>query len=379
MSTLIIRTDASFAIGSGHVFRCLTLARELSKSISHIFFVCREQPGDLINQISLEFSVLTLTPITTKQYDSRSFNYSSSPTDYSVFLGCSQSQDLADTLSILHHHSIVNPDVLIVDHYSLDDTWESGFVLAFSKRPTVFVLDDLANRPHFCDILLDQDFYPYSAANRYAKLVPSSASLLLGPSYALLPPVYSQYTPFQQTQETCRIVIYFGGVDQHNYTTLAILALSSSQFTSYHIHVVIGLNCPHRNAIIDIADSFSNFTWHEHLDSLHDLFQSSVLSIGAGGGTMWERVSLGLPTITFPIADNQLECCRSLARFCAKSWMCLEHPLSTEKLSSIICEVLEDPSLHSVRSLLRSICDGNGTSRVADTLLRYSSLSSAGS
>ena len=56
----------------------------------------------------------------------------------------------------------VDADLWIVDHYQLDETFEQKLSLTGAK---VMVIDDLANRPHYCDLLLDVNFF--DKGNRY--------------------------------------------------------------------------------------------------------------------------------------------------------------------------------------------------------------------
>ena len=48
---VVIRTDASTKIGSGHVMRCLTLAEGLKDRGAEVLFVCREHIGHLCDFI----------------------------------------------------------------------------------------------------------------------------------------------------------------------------------------------------------------------------------------------------------------------------------------------------------------------------------------
>ena len=60
MTRVIFRCDASLSIGSGHVMRCRTLARELQSRGAEVLFLCRRQAGDLIALLEQEFQVLAL-------------------------------------------------------------------------------------------------------------------------------------------------------------------------------------------------------------------------------------------------------------------------------------------------------------------------------
>ena len=115
MTQIFFRCDASLHIGSGHVMRCRTLARELRRRGAEITFLCRRQPGDLIELLEQEFQVLSLPEqqlASCEELEGRAL--------YSAWLGCSQQQDSADCLAALEQAGINSAHWLVVDHYGLD-------------------------------------------------------------------------------------------------------------------------------------------------------------------------------------------------------------------------------------------------------------------
>ena len=175
---VVIRADASTSIGSGHVMRCLTLAHRLKKEKNaKVVFVMRVLPGNLIDVVEKQgFEVLKLPPANQK--------YSLS--GYGLWLTVPMEVDAQQTIEILQHylqdHGCNAVDRLIVDSYALDEQWEQ---VLWPYCNEIMVIDDLANRRHDCDILLDQNFY-LNKDVRYAGLVPEHCKMLLGPEHALL-------------------------------------------------------------------------------------------------------------------------------------------------------------------------------------------------
>ena len=175
MMNIVIRTDASIKMGSGHVMRCLTLAESLREQGASVMFVSRKHDGNL-NQIISEkgFQVKVLNqPLPSKKRTAEGKDI------YMDWLGVSEKQDAEDTISVIGNNK---PNWLIIDHYSLGEKWEKEL------RPIVeniFVIDDIANRQHDCDILLDQNWFE-NMDNRYDGLVAAKCTKLLGPKYALL-------------------------------------------------------------------------------------------------------------------------------------------------------------------------------------------------
>jgi len=89
----------------------------------------------------------------------------------------------ADCLQSLAQAGIRCASWLVVDQYGLDAIWESQLLasLAGAAPPRLLVIDDLADRPHQANLLLDQNFFAEPSEPRYAVLVLEHCRPLLGP------------------------------------------------------------------------------------------------------------------------------------------------------------------------------------------------------
>lgn len=284
-----IRVDASVEIGTGHVMRCLTLAHRLKKDGKQVTFICRGAKGECITLIEQQgFIVFTLPSCNCSLWN---------------FVSKYWKKDAYETIEILKQYNV---EKLIIDHYSIDIKWEQ-LVRPFVK--SIMVIDDLANRNHDCDILLDQNFY-LDMDTRYDGLVPSSAKMLLGPSHALLRDEFSQakkhIKPFNGKVE--RLLIFFGGSDPTNETEKVLLAIKSiiEQYKLV-VDVVVGKSNPNKLKIKQICDEIQNTYYHCQVNNIAELMAQADLAIGAGGVTTWERIFLKLPSIIIAVADNQNE------------------------------------------------------------------------
>ncbi|MDH5524798.1 MAG: UDP-2,4-diacetamido-2,4,6-trideoxy-beta-L-altropyranose hydrolase [Desulfobulbaceae bacterium] len=286
------RVDASVQMGTGHFMRCLTLADALKQRGSQIRFVSRHLPDHLCNMLKdkgHEFVLLdnTLSDVTLDELA------------HAQWLGVSQERDASDSIQALADRTW---DWLIVDHYALDSRWES--MLRKSVK-NIMVIDDIADRHHDCDMLLDQNFYA-DMESRYVGNVPGHCQLLMGPRYALLRDEFRQLHERLEPRSgpVKRVLIFFGGVDVDNYTGRVIEALSEIDVQDFHVDVVIGVQHPCREQI-KTACAQSGFACHVQTDKMADLMAAADLAIGAGGGASWERCCLGLPTLVICTADNQ--------------------------------------------------------------------------
>ena len=280
---VVIRADASIKIGSGHIHRCLSLADELQKKGADVFFVCRELPGNLCDVLS-----------------DRNFRVFRLPAPAADVPECLPAEDAKETAAVLAAlpGSI---DWLIVDHYGLGREWES---VLRGRVSNILVLDDLANREHDCDLLLDQGIYP-DMKHRYRDLVPAGCRLLLGPRYALLDSRFARQAKAKKNTAGKRLFVFFGGSDATNETTKVLHALPLLKNMRVELDIVVGSGNPFRRQLEKLAGAYTQVHLHFQVDDMASLMAKSDIALGAGGTTTWERFCLGLPSVVISVADNQ--------------------------------------------------------------------------
>lgn len=253
---IIIRTDASVKIGSGHVMRCLTVAKKLRSEGCHVKFWMEPLEGNLI--------------------------------DYAASEGFENILEATDA------------DLYIVDHYGLDIKWER-MIRKYSKK--LVVIDDLA-REHDCDLLLDQNVVP-NYDKRYDGLVPANSVKLLGPKYLIMRDEFieARQQSIKRNGEIERLLVFMGGTDPKNETMKILKALEN--FTFEHVDVVVGNGNPVKEKIREICLA-KGYHYHCQINYMASLMQQADFAIGAGGVTMWERCYVGLPSSATIVADNQI-------------------------------------------------------------------------
>jgi UDP-2,4-diacetamido-2,4,6-trideoxy-beta-L-altropyranose hydrolase len=286
-----VRVDASIQIGTGHFMRCLTLADALRQRGAGVRFASRYLPAHLREMLSERGHEFVLL-------ESASTEEVTDDLPHSRWLGTSQRFDSQATILALSDQTW---DWLVVDHYALDGRWES--ILRQAAR-RILVIDDLADRMHDCDVLLDQNFYA-DQDSRYIGKVPTHCQLLLGPRYALLRDEFRQLREKvkPRTGIAKRVLVFLGGMDVDNYTVRVIEALGNMGSEAFHVDVVIGAQHPHRKQIESVCAD-QGFICHVQTNHMAELMDAADLAIGAGGSATWERCCLGLPTLTICTADN---------------------------------------------------------------------------
>ena len=270
MKIIGFRCDSSELIGTGHIMRCKKLAIYLKKLGYKVFFICRKQKGDLIEELSCEFDVLTLPPIEfIKKTTSKYIN---------PWLGCTQEKDLADTLKVIKKNKIGFFDFFFVDHYALDHHWEQSF----SVTKKIIIIDDLSNRKHKANYLIDQNFYLDNGFNKYSSLCNKDCKFLLGPNYALIGSEYKELRLKSRPRKKIEnIFIYFGGFDNQNLTMHSLKAFMEDDLKDLYINVVVHKKYKYFDELKKIIETRGKTNLHISVPSLGELIHNSDLSIGA--------------------------------------------------------------------------------------------------
>ncbi len=270
---IVFRCDSSFEIGTGHVARDLALAQKLRSLGMESHFVCRDLPGNISSRVQEQSFGLSLL--------------SAQDNDQEVILS-------------------LKPKWLVVDHYGLDESWERFF----DGQVPLFVIDDLMNRKHVGQILLDQNFHE-NALSKYRALTSSQTRLLLGPQFALFNLAADQKTLKDFSKPAKKVLVFFGGADHSGETFKFLEALKSHQ-TRHFFHIVVTPSNP-KIAEFRSLPKGSNYevlilppTWQE-------LLKNSDLFLGSGGTVTWERMAVGLPGAIISVAENQTEIAQDLA------------------------------------------------------------------
>ena len=364
---LAFRADASVEIGSGHVMRCLTLARALRDAGREVLFVSRALQGNLNAHIRREGFALAELPAPDAAEHGRS------PTAHAAWLGVDWQKDAQQTAEALRASP---PEWLILDHYALDAAWQRA---ALPEGCRLMVIDDLADRPHHADLLLDQNLG--RAAEDYAALVPPGCTVLAGPRYALLRPEFARLRAAalarredrRQEQPALRnLLVFLGGMDKDNVTGLVLSALAACPLPeAARVTVVMGSSAP---ALAAVRAQCAGLPFPVDLrvdaGNMAELMAQADLAIGAAGSTSWERCCLGLPTIVVSVAQNQTALLQRLRLANAAMTLDLSGEDDVVRRLGACLDRLSDPGRYAAMSAAAAeICDGGGTDRVVRHVL----------
>ena len=404
---IAFRVDSSTIIGYGHVMRCLTLAHAFAREYTEqhslnlhqstsnlsindkplrISFICRDHPGNINKRILDEKYSLLALPALEQARNTTEITTNSTPitTESSSWLGTSAAQDVQSCIAYLK--DLPRIDLLVVDHYAIDGQWQQLLKPYYQQ---LLVIDDLANRQHICDFLLDQTFK--CSPHSYSLLIPAHTHLLLGECYILLRDEFSTLknsallrrksyanTENQASQNITHqviptnILISMGGTDPDNLSELALYAIEQLNTQSSHISatLVISSQSIHLSSLTIFCLQRSWLTLIIDSQNMADLMLSADIAIGACGGTAWERCCLGLPCLTSINAENQQLIATRLSAEKAIINLGWHKDITVDHIYSTLHSLLNDKERYkTISDAGFTVCDGMGAKRVAKTVL----------
>lgn len=355
------RVDASLQIGTGHVMRCLALASVLQQRGARCHFIGRELDGHLLERIAASgHDAHRLPPAPAARTDA------DAPA-HAAWLQADWREDARQTAQLLE---AVGPDWLVVDHYALDERWETR-----QGAVRKLVIDDLADRRHDCELLLDANLG--RVPSDYTARVPAGCALLLGPRHALLRPEFAQLRESSLARRRAaplgHAMVAMGGVDAPDATGEVLRVLASAPQllpANCRITVVMGTAAPR---LAQVRAQAAALPWPADVlvnsPQMAQRMADSDLCIGAAGTTAWERCCLGVPTILLALADNQRPGARALQAAGAATLLSSVNAIRDE-LPAALQALRDDGARRAMSARAAELTEGSGCDRVAQQLGR---------
>ena len=321
--------NASRSIGFGHVMRCLAIADALYEKGWRCDFFCTSETTKIVKALS-------------------------------------QSPH-----GTLHDKAMIEGPyhIIIIDSYNLDEVEEKKFR---SLGDNIAVIDDLANRKHDCDILIDLTLD--RREKDYQGLVPDNCKVLTGVDYALLRPEFNRLknqalmrrNKAQGKIET--VLISMGGTDPHNITSKVLNALNVIK-EPLTIDVVISSQSPVKEEIeagcAKLRVMGMIVALHLDVSDMAGMMMRADLAVGAAGVSSWERCCLGLPTLMIKTAENQQYVVSALHKAGAAEYLGSVAEVSEKNISLKLKSYLENSQKTYEMGIKASdLVDGKGISRI---------------
>lgn len=356
---VVFRVDASIEIGTGHVMRCLTLADKLGSAGDDIFFICRDFPGNMVDFVKAKGYPVDVLPRPLSWIDN--VPVSDMPV-HASWLGVPWNEDAGATASAIAKHGTAI-DWLVVDHYAIEASWETSLRQCTSK---IMVIDDLADRQHDCDLLLDQNLY-HDLHLRYEGKVGKDCRLLLGPDFVLLRQEFREGRKGLRTRDgrVRRILVFFGGADPGNITDLTLDAINDLERQDLCVDVIIGPSNPNLEALISKCGRMQNVACEIKVDNMSDFMIDADLGIGGAGTSTWERCAMFLPALVVSLAANQRPIAEAVESAGAITYLGESGNINAHDMMHAIRDACDQPGLLKRQGQLAgSLVDTLGVERV---------------
>ena len=339
---LFIRVDGSAEIGTGHIIRCIALANELKNLFNKIIFLTNNTSENLIDIIKdNDFQVKIL--------DENGLN--------------NEIKSLSSFIALYD----TELNYLLIDHYDIDHKYEYRMRKFFKK---IFIIDDLANRKHDCDLLIDQNYYK-NLNSRYDELVPTNCIVLLGPKYVILRSEFQDIQKIKLKKNTSpkNILISYGGSDPKNESEKILDAIKTINNTKFFITLVTGIHNQNFEQLQRKTFQMKNIKIFKHVQNFSQLLSNSDLCFGAGGTTTWERFFVGVPSIVTIVSSDQKESVEFLSHLGHVINLGFAQDMTVDKYTESLLN-LDPEILYKISLNNQKLVDGQGKIRIKKQIIQ---------
>ena len=349
-----LRADASQIMGVGHVRRCISLGIALQNVGVRVVLVTRDLGVDLTWMAQSSSVELLRLPAP------RATESATDRVPHASWAGVGWLQDASETSMLLRDW---RPDWVIVDEYAFDSRWHRHLHEALRVR--VGIVDDLADRDLYCEILVDHNVHQ-NHRQKYLNRIGNETFILGGPRFALLDVKYSKASPYIVNEIVKSIGIFMGGIDAAQLSNLALRACRRIAEFRGLIEIVTTRANPNGEKLKVLAAEWPDTVVTFDLPDLAEFFARHDLQIGAGGGANLERCCVGAPALVLAAAANQ-EAVLPELRTQGAIALFIPSPMRNEKrLGQAIRALINSSSARRILSeRARALVDGFGAKRVA--------------
>jgi len=339
--TLVIRADASIAIGTGHVMRCLALAQAWQDAGGSVVFASIDLSSSLAQRLRSErFEIVKLD---------------GSP-------GSAQDASQIEEFSRPHH-----ADWVVVDGYQFDAEYQRKLKDAGLK---LLFIDDNGHATHYlADLVLNQNAH---ASQELYQSRASQTRLLLGPRFTLL---QREFRPWRHWKREIvsvprKVLVTMGGSDPGNVTAMVIRSLQLASIESLEAKVVVGAGNPHIESLERVTNqSETNVSLLKNVTNMPELMAWADVAVSGAGSTCWEMCLLGLPAILIDLAENQRAVAKELDRGGVAIHLGSVGDVIPEKIASKLRWLLSSVETRTALCVrARELVDGKGAERVVSAM-----------
>ncbi len=328
---ILFRVDGNAKIGTGHIMRCLSLADAFrEEGVRSVFVTAEPYMRPLIQERGYECLVLGSV------YDRLE-------------------EELPALLPLLEER---RPDWVILDSYFVTPV----YMTAVRARAPLVYIDDLNAFRYPADIVVNYNLYGETAA------YPPDQICLLGLRYAPLRKQFQGLAPRTARERMEQILISTGGTDPcHGALRCCVYLRGHPPAPGVFYHVVLGAMNRDAEQIEEIAANTPYLVPHRQVRDMRALMLECDAAVSAAGTTLYELCACGLPTITYILADNQID---GAAAFAGAGLMpCIGDIRRDTRFAEHVFSALDELSGQKLRQetarRMQTLVDGNGAARLA--------------
>jgi UDP-2,4-diacetamido-2,4,6-trideoxy-beta-L-altropyranose hydrolase len=338
---LLVRSDASVAIGTGHVMRCLALAQAWQDGGGQVTFVMAESTPAIEERLRSEGLGLV-----------RIDGAPGSNVDGEALLALARTNNAA---------------WVVVDGYEFDEGYQRALK---NERLKILLIDDNGRSGRYAaDVVLNQNLHAredvYKDRETYTRL-------LLGTKYALLRREFvSALSARTISPVGSKLLVSMGGSDPNNVTLRVLEAIEPMAVADLEVKVVAGGSNPHQSSVTGVvAKSKHSCRILNNVANMQELIAWADLAISAAGSVCWEYCALGLPALLVAVAENQIANADALDAAGAARLLAGGSRFSIGEMTQRIIRLVNSASERQALSeTARALVDGSGAGRVLSALL----------
>jgi UDP-2,4-diacetamido-2,4,6-trideoxy-beta-L-altropyranose hydrolase len=341
-NTLLIRTDASTLIGTGHVMRCLALAQAWQDKGGTVTFLMAPGSPPLEQRIcsgGMNVQAIEEQP--------------------------GSNDDAIITAEIANK---IESSWVVVDGYQFSANYQK---ILKEHNCRIFFIDDFGHADHYyADIILNQNIY--ADMSYYKQKYEPYSRFLIGTKYVLIRKEFLKFSGWNRKipKIAHKVLVTLGGGDPHNVTLIVIESLKKVRVDDLEVIVVVGGANPHHLELNKAIRNFPKCKIIKNGADMPTLMAWADIAISAGGSTCWELVFLGVPGIIITLADNQQLIAKHLNQEISYVTLGWYNDISDEKLTDAIHSLIFNPEKRlEISQKAQKIVDGEGAIRVVQKII----------
>jgi spore coat polysaccharide biosynthesis predicted glycosyltransferase SpsG len=312
---IIVRADANEKIATGHLMRCLAVAAECRRRAPICFVLADETSAGLLKKLCPHWQ------------------------DYEIKILNTPYGDLAAELPVfLQILAADEVKAVFIDSYAVT----ADYLAAVNEKARTYYLDDLKAFA-----------YPVHRVINYND----------DPAYAPLREQF-RHVPYKVREKIADVLVTTGGCDEEGMTEAIFREAGSVLTETVNFHAVIGALNRHRDRLEELAAADARLILYENRTDMAAIMQGCDLAISTAGSTIYELCAVGVPTICFTTADNQIPGATALA---AQEAVIYAADRQFAKHISHLAASYQ--SRLALSANMRRLVDGYGAARIAEEII----------